>query len=471
MSTSHEHKKTLGLWDAIFYTISAMLLLDQLVLSATLGTASLSWWIILLFFYFIPSMLIISELGTTFPEQGGIYAWIRDAFGPNWAMRVTWFYWVNITLWIPSTLMIFSGMFSALFFPEMSLVEKVMLAIACTWILIYWNVMPLSSGKWFLHAGTVMKLILFAVLGIGSLQYVSQHGHENGLSIQALMPSLDSGMVAVPVIIYGMLGFELVACSSGEMKKPEVNVARATFISGVIIIALYMLCVVGIMAAVPQDEISLYNILDDTLKQYLGGSLPGRVLATALVICALYTLVSTLLAWTIAANRVAAKAAEEKELPEVFGIIHKKNDTPVGAALLLGLLSTVVILIYALLATSAEELFWNLFSAGAVVFLLPYVGVYFAFIKLRKIYPERRRPFRIWGPDSIGDGLALLCNLLLIGSISLLIWTPGEQIKWEVIAGVLVVLFVGEVIRKRAVKMQHKGKEADKLTLNTNKVI
>jgi amino acid transporter len=121
-----------------------------------------------------------------------------------------------------------------------------------------------------------------------------------------------------------------------------------------------------------------------------------------------------------------------------------------GSSILLGVLSTLILIIYAALATSAEDLFWSLFSAGAVIFLMPYVGMYLAFVGLRAKYPERERPFRIPGPECVGNLLAIACAAMVGLSVVLLIWSPVDGFKLPVIAGFAVSVIIGEVIVARA---------------------
>jgi len=73
----------------VLFTVSAILLLDTLAAAASIGASSIFWWVFLGIIFFIPFALICAEMGCSYPEQGGIYAWTRDAFGPRWASRVT----------------------------------------------------------------------------------------------------------------------------------------------------------------------------------------------------------------------------------------------------------------------------------------------------------------------------------------------------------------------------------------------
>ena len=86
------NKKALRLGDMTLLTVSAILLLDTVAASASIGVSSLFWWAFLGVTFFIPYGLMNAEMGTTYPEEGGIYAWVRDAFGGRWASRITWAY-------------------------------------------------------------------------------------------------------------------------------------------------------------------------------------------------------------------------------------------------------------------------------------------------------------------------------------------------------------------------------------------
>ena len=134
MNETIQHNKTLGQRDIVLFSVSAILLLDTLAAGAIGGPSVIFWWLFFGLVFFVPNALMTAELGCTFPEQGGIYAWVRDAFGPRWAARVTWAYWVNMAVWLPAIYILFAGIFSQLFMPDMSLTWQMGIAIALSWI-------------------------------------------------------------------------------------------------------------------------------------------------------------------------------------------------------------------------------------------------------------------------------------------------------------------------------------------------
>lgn len=446
MTTQVSHKKTLKQRDMVLFTVSAILLLDTLTAAASVGASSVFWWVFLGLIFFIPFAMICAEMGCAYPEQGGIYAWIRDSFGGRWASRATWAYWVNTAVWMPAIFILFAAVFKQMFFPELSLGWQISIGIALTWVAVGVNIMTLDVGKWIPNLGAIIKVIIFIAIIIGALLYTQDHGMANPLNFDSIKPDWSSSLQYIPAIIYGMLGFELVSASSDEMKNPAKDVPRAIFFSGAIIITLYLFGTIAILAAIPAGDVNLVEGLMDTFTLFFGESPAGQAFTLILGVGALFTFFSNGVTWALGCNRAAAEAALEGELPKIFAIEHKRHGTPVGAAALMGLVSTVILLLYGFLAGSNEDLFWSLFAFSAVIFLLPYQGMFIAFIRTRVNDPDHPRPYRVPGGLPMAKLLAWTCFAVLALSIVLFVYTPGEGIQWPVFIGVIATLAIGEFV-------------------------
>ncbi len=385
-------------------------------------------------------------MGCAYPEQGGIYAWIRDGFGGRWASRATWCYWVNTAVWIPAIFILFAGVFKQMFFPELSLAWQIGIGIVLTWLAVIVNVITLDVGKWIPNLGAILKVIIFLAIILGAVGYVQDEGMANPLTLETLKPDWGSSLQYIPAIIYGMLGFELVSAGSEEMRDPARDVPRSVLISGVIIIVLYLLGTMAVLAAIPAGDINLVEGLVDTLKLFFGGSQAGELLVLALGIGALYTFFSNGVTWALGCNRAAAEAALEGELPRVFAIENTQLGTPVGAAVLMGVVSTIVLVLYGFMSGSNEDLFWSLFAFSAVIFLLPYEGMLLTFVKMRVVDPDHPRPYRVPGGLGAARLAAWTCIAVLALSIVLFMYTPGEGLEWPVLFGVVVTLLIGEFV-------------------------
>ena len=455
MTEQITHIKTLKQRDLVLFTVSAILLLDTLTAAASVGASSIFWWVFLGFIFFIPFALICAEMGCAYPEQGGIYAWIRDAFGGRWASRATWAYWVNTAVWMPAIFILFAGVFKQMFAPDLSLTGQIAIGVLLSWLAVAVNIVALDIGKWIPNIGAILKIVIFIAIIIGAMNYTQTHGMANPLNFESMRPDWGSSLQYIPAIIYGMLGFELVSASSEEMRDPARDVPKAIFISGAIIITLYILGTLAVLAAIPAGEINLVEGLIDTFRLFFGDSAAGKAFTLMLGIGALFTFFSNGVTWALGCNRAAAEAAMEGELPAVFAIESKKLGTPIGAAVLMGAVSTIILVLYGFLAGSNEDLFWSLFAFSAVIFLLPYQGMFMAFIHTRVNDPDHHRPYRVPGGLGTAKAMAWTCFAVLALAIVLFVYTPGEGLQWPVLVGVIVTLAIGEVVIRYSENFKH----------------
>lgn len=442
--------------DMTLFTVCAILVIDTLAPSAAIGPASISWWLITLFLFFIPYGLITAELGTAYPDQGGLYIWVKNAFGEKWAARSTWLYWINVALWMPAVYVLFAGMFAQLFFPEMGLWGQILIGIIMTWITVWIGSIKLDAGKWVPNIGAFIKALLMVVIGVAAFVFASRNGVANDLSFTNLLPAWDAGLFFLPVIVYNFMGFELMSGAGAELENPGKDIPRAIIISGVLIAIFYLLGTIGMLMALPLEDLGLVEGIIDTLRILLGESGFGGFIVTLLGVGALYSLLANMVTWTMGANRSAAEAAKEGDLPAVFGKLHPVNLTPVNAFLITGVVSTVVIILYGFMAGNAEDLFWTLFAFSSMVFLLPYLVMFPAFLKLRQSDPDRERPYRVPGGKAFAWVLAVICELFIIQAVVFFVWVPGEPIDWAfaapVVAGVILTIIVGEFLIHAAKK-------------------
>lgn len=452
MSIENKRSKSFKQKDIVLYIVSAILLLDTLAATASIGTQSLFWWLFLGTIFFLPFGLISAELGCSYPEAGGIYAWVRNAFGKTWGSRISWSYWVNVAIWLPAIFILFSGIVRQLFFPDLSTGAQVTIAIFFTWVAVAMNVVSLDIGKWVPNIGAIFKVVIFLIIIIGAFNYVQTHGLANEFSLQSMAPDWQASLQFIPAIIYGMLGFELVSASSNDIENPERNIPRSILVSGIIIITLYMLGTAAILAAIPAENIDLVEGLIDTLRLFFAEVPGGDGWVIIIGLMALYTFFSNAVTWSMGANRAAAEAAEDGELPALFGIHNEKRGTPVGAAVSMGVISTVIIIVYSFLLGTNEDLFWSLFAFSGVIFLWPYIGMILAFIKLRLTDADHPRPFKVRGNLAFVSLMSAVCVIVLLISIVLFIYTPSEGIQWPVLIGSISAILLGEVVVRIAAR-------------------
>jgi amino acid transporter len=447
----------MGILDVTLFTVSAMLVVETLTASASIGSKTIAWWILAIVLFLIPYGLITAELATAYPTQGGIYVWVKQALGSRWAARTTYWYWVNVALWMPSVFLLFAGVFFQLFGHHWAQWPagkwpQVIMALVLVWLVVAVGVMRLEIGKWVNNVGALLKVVIILSLGVGGIVFAIRHGSANTINGSSFLPSFGVAKEFLPVIIFLLLGFELISSMAGEVKEPEKRIPRAIFTSGALIAFLYLFATIGILLALSLSKLSLVEGLVETFKAIFGHKGLGEVIVYALGIAALYTYFTNMTTWTMGANRSAVEAAAEGELPKALGREHPTRRTPVGALIATGLISSLVLVVTALFINKQGSLFFAIFAASSVIFLLPYLLMYPAVAILRYKDPDRPRPFKIPGGDRLVVALAVITSVIIIGGVVLFLWPeiPNAPKEWSYTGPLLgivgLTLVAGEVM-------------------------
>ncbi len=82
-------KKKFRLFDAVLMSVVVIMTVESVAPAAAIGPSQFFWWIFLLIFFFLPYGLVSSELGTAYAGEGGIYDWVKQAFGDRWGGQPT----------------------------------------------------------------------------------------------------------------------------------------------------------------------------------------------------------------------------------------------------------------------------------------------------------------------------------------------------------------------------------------------
>jgi amino acid transporter len=432
-------ERVLGRADLVLFSVCAILTIDTLASAASMGVAWFSWWAITMVVFFIPYGLITAELGAAWPGEGGVYIWVREAFGRRWGSMAAWLYWINNAYWIPSVYLIFAGTFEEIFLHRRSTWQEAGIAIVLTWLTVGLGVVRLEVSKWVPNLGAVVKVLIFlalGALGIGSV--LSGRRPANDFSFSSFLPHWNDSLAYLPVLLYNTFGFELMSSAGAEMRDPKRDVPRVILLSGAVIAVVYALGVGGILLAVPLGKLSIVTGTWDALAVL--GRQWGAAGGTAVLLLGLgflYACVANIVTWSLGANRVAAVAAEEGMLPAGLGRLHTRFHTPHVAFIVMGFVSTALLVGNALLSDSQSNVFWMTFKLSGLCLLLCYLLVFPAFLVLRRRRPQQPRPYRLPGKDGSAWLASVLCTLYIAGA-SVLFFAPSPTSQAPVREGLIL---------------------------------
>ena len=195
---------------------------------------------------------------------------------------------------------------------------QVAIAIVLTWAVVGVGIMRLEVGKWVNNIGAMLKVVIILAIGIGGVVFAIRHGAANHIGTGDIVPSFHVAKSFLPVIVYMLIGFELVSSMGDEIKDPEKQIPRAFFTSGALTAFLYVFATVGILLSLSLHKLTLVQGLVDTFKAIFGSHGAGEVAVYVLGIGALYTYFTNMTTWSMGANRAVAEAANDGELPSFF---------------------------------------------------------------------------------------------------------------------------------------------------------
>lgn len=463
-------KKKFKLIDAILSTVCITLVAESIAPTASIGNSQYFWWIFLIIAFVLPYGLISCELGTTYPSEGGMYDWVKKAFGPKWAGRLAWNYWVNFPLWIASLGVMVTSVICSAFGIDLPIWALLVIQLGYVWLTTFLGTQRVGESAALVNIGAVFKVLFMFALGVlGIYVFVKTGETANPINgITDLLPSLDADSLSfISIIIFNVLGLEVVSTFVNDMENPKKEIPKALLIGGAIMAIFYLLPATGMNIAVPAEELDL----DSGLMESFAALLPKLGLAASVVrgllivigLMFIYSLVANIASWSFGVNSVAKYSADDGGLPKVFSKTNKKG-VPTGAALMNGIVASVIVIAGVIAAEISEDFangFTLFFSLSWITLLVSYVPIFLAFIKLRRT-DNTERVYKVPGSKAWVTFLGIVPFVLLVAGIVFTIFGDFTveylQDNIPLIAGV-VLSFVLEEIMVLGIKKEAKKAE------------
>ena len=453
-------KKKFRLFDAILATVCITLVAESVMPTAAIGNSQYFWWIFLIIAFCIPYGMISAELGTTYQSEGGMYDWVKRAFGPKWAARVAWNYWINFPLWIASLAVAVTDVVMGILDIELSIGWLLVLQLGYTWLVSFLGTQRIGESKWIVNIGTFFKIAFMVGLGLlGLYVYVKTGESANPIhSVADLLPSLDlAGLSFLSVIIFNFLGFEVVATFADDMEDPKKEIPKALVIGGALMALFYVLPATGINIAMSLEDAEAAGITESfmILMTKLGMN-PDfvRIVVIMVGMMFIYTMVANIVSWSFGVNSVAKYSADDGGLPKIFSKTNKEG-VPYMASIMNGVVATVIVILGIILgqvSETASNLFWTFFSLSLVTLLLSYTPLFLAFLKLRK-EDKTKRVYKVPGSEGFIKVFAIVPFILLVLGVIFTLFGDfsGEYINENIplILGVVISLVVQEILAAR----------------------
>ncbi len=465
---SHDLKRALGLRDLVLFNLVAVVGLRWLATAAKAGPSALALWILAALFFFVPQGLVVTELSSRFPEEGGIYQWTKRALGEKHGYLCGWCYWINNVLYYPNLLISTAVIGTYAIGKGGSGLESnwtyvLITTLACLWLAVLLNIVGVGTGKWLQNAGGIGSYIPGLVLiALGLVSVAGGHPSANPITRDNIVPDLGhlAGLNLWASIAFAFAGLELSSALGGEVRDPRRTLPRAVLISAPLIALLYILGTGSLLRLMPVGDI---NIVSGFLQATSAGAklISPSFWWLAPLSAAAYSVgnIGGVGAWLTGPARVAFTIGLDRYFPPAFGKIHPKWKTPYVAILVQATLATVFLLISVLgKGTTVEKAYLILLDTQLLIYFIPYSYLFISFLLHRRTEapPETVRvPGGDVGAKLVGiSGLVMTLFAMVVAMIP-----PGEEtqpllFELKVVGGALGFVLLGGVVYWRA----HRGR-------------
>lgn len=437
-------KKKFRLFDAVLMSVVVIMTVESVAPAAAIGPSQFFWWIFLLIFFFLPYGLVSSELGTAYTGEGGIYDWVKQAFGGHWGGRLAFLYWINYPLWMASLAVLFTGIFNQAFSIHLGTGVTMIIQLVFIWFVTLVGNQPVSESKWLTNVSAIFKIIIILSLAGLGIYVAMTRGVANNFTGTNLLPKANlSSLSNLSVIIFNFLGFEVVATMADNMDDPKHQIPKATIYGGIMIAIFYLLAAFGVGVAIPTAKLSASSGLIDSFLLLIG-KMNWFVVLVGIMF--MFILASEMISWALGVNYVADYAAKNHDLPAIFAKEDQKG-MPIGAGIINGIIASILCIVSPFIPN--QDIFWAFFSLNVVALILSYALMFPAFWKLRKIDPNHERPFKVPGGKVMINLFTWVPEALIIISALLTILPTGKadfSSKMPVLIGTIITLVIGELV-------------------------
>lgn len=406
------------------------------------GLASVTYFAIGAICFFIPTALVAAELASGWSNRGGIFLWVGEGLGKGWGLTCLFILWfqtmLNFGMGMPSftaTIMFYTPNYdAAVKFAQNPQHE---LLIMTGWIILYWVLAYLATKgvKTFSNLakyGVIIgSLIPLAVMVILAIVWVAQ-GHTPAIPMtpKDLIPKWNgmSTLALAAGVFFSYTGIDMNAAHIKQLKHPEKGFTKAMFISIILAFLIFVVGTVIIAMIIPEKQINVLYTLYSVFR-ILGSTIGMPWLYMVLVWALLCNTIAMVVTNMAGPSFMLGQAGGSGFLPHW---LQEKNKHNMPAHLMYTQIAGMTIIAYLVkLIPNVEGFVILLTQTITVLYMIYYILMFTAFLRLRYDQPNRPRSFKVPGGMV---GAWIVAGIGLISSVFAIVLAiyPPAQVKSEV---------------------------------------
>jgi len=459
--------KEMGFWDVLLFNIATVLGPRWIAAAAHSGPSSISLWIIAAVFFFIPSALVINELSSRFPCEGGLYIWAKEAFGDFHGFVAGWTYWIYTVFYFPGLLLASAAMSAYIIGEGGATLEHnrqflLLVSLAYLVVAVVLNIIGLNIGKWLQNAGGVSTYApLLLLVAVGGFLWM-RHGAVTHLTWTNILPVWNWDTVNFwSQIAFAFTGLELVSAMSQEVRDPQRTLPRAVFAAGALIAAMYIVGTMAVMALVPPADVSTTSGVFHAITV---GSIALKIGVLGIIAALLVTVGNAGGVGSTVAGiaRVPFVVGIDRYLPAAFGKIHPRWRTPYVSIIVQAVVSGLILLLSQINSPSVKAAYQFLIDAAIILYFIPFLYMFAAAIKLygRSDRLENKNAVLIPGGKAVVWVVSILGFLTVLIGIIVSLVPPGDSVdkvgfELRLVGGTVAAIVLGLSLYWRGVRQKN----------------
>jgi hypothetical protein len=257
-------KVGLGVGALAMINVAAIVSVRNLPVMAEYGWSMLVLFAISIVVFLIPISMVAAELGTTWNREGGVFAWVKEAFGGRTGFLAVWCDYSENLAWFPTVLSFMAATLAFAINPDLAnnSVYLVVVMLVFFWLTTLLNVRGVRASSLLGSIGTIAGSIVPALLlvGLGVAYLLRGDSSQIPFSGHALVPDLHlSNLAFLGGIILLFTGMEMAGFHARDTRNPGRDIPRSIALAVLIIVAFSVLGSLFTAIVLPQKEISLVS--------------------------------------------------------------------------------------------------------------------------------------------------------------------------------------------------------------------
>lgn len=446
---SYNRTKPLGIFSLAMINVIAVDSLRSLPAGAEYGLSLVFFYLLAAICFFIPTALVSAELATAWPNTGGVYIWVRTAFGQRWGFLTIWLQWIYNVIWYPTILSFIAATLAYLINPALASDKFYLLTVVLgtLWIVTGLNCLGLRIASLFTSLGaiigTIIPMIVITALGFAWLK--QGRPTEIHFTWQNLFPTLTNynNLAFLTTLIFGLMGLEMSAVHAGDVRNPKRDYPRALLLSASIILISLILASLAIAIVIPPAKLSVLSGLTDAYVLFLNND-HLQAFIPLIIILIIVGSCCGVSAWLLGPSRGLLVATQESGIQSRWLMLNKQgmpNRLLILQAIIVTLLSSVFILM-----PSVSSAYWLLNVMTAQLAVGFYGFMFAAALRLHYKAADTPRSYRIPG-GKFGIWLTVLLGIgsclftFAVGFIPPPGIAIGSLAKFETLLIISVIVF------------------------------